>query len=375
MDLFCRHVEKIMLAGVLAGCLACSLLLYRGLRDARQRIAEVRTSIPSATEGPLLTALVPEEFGGGELLAGGPAQWRIRNGEGETTLFEPSPFVGCINQRCSSLVRPTQDLCRWCDTHQSVAPVVPRPFDTDGDRIPDVVENELDLLDPRDPTDADRDHDGDFFTNIEEFLAKTDLADARSHPPLAFKLRFLGLSAEEGVPVKFIHLERDNSPDKTRWSVLLRYRSATSNLVRTGVFHIGDQLAGCRISDIVSKHKRVLNPGTNAVEIVDVSELVFERDNGGTVTVVLGAEPVKTSRSARFALVTDGRDPADCPRITVRPNEPLILGGMAGPSEAYRIAGIHKDEQVVLLKRVNGTEHAGQEFIVAKEGVLAREAM
>jgi uncharacterized repeat protein (TIGR01451 family) len=50
--------------------------------------------------------------------------------------------------------------------------------DHDDDGIPNTVEDTYAFLDPRDPTDADRDQDNDGLSNLEEYLAGTGLDDS-----------------------------------------------------------------------------------------------------------------------------------------------------------------------------------------------------
>lgn len=55
------------------------------------------------------------------------------------------------------------------------------PWDTDGDKIPDACEVQMGL-DPNDPSDAEGDIDGDTFTELQEYRAKTAIDDVLSHP-------------------------------------------------------------------------------------------------------------------------------------------------------------------------------------------------
>jgi hypothetical protein len=55
------------------------------------------------------------------------------------------------------------------------------PWDSDGDKIPDTCEVQMGL-DHLDPTDAAGDMDGDGFTELQEYRAKTDITDVDSRP-------------------------------------------------------------------------------------------------------------------------------------------------------------------------------------------------
>ena len=60
----------------------------------------------------------------------------------------------------------------------------PRQSDTDGDGIPDLVERQFAFLNPGNAADAKQDRDGDGFSNLYEYMKKTDMDDAKDHPPL-----------------------------------------------------------------------------------------------------------------------------------------------------------------------------------------------
>ncbi len=55
------------------------------------------------------------------------------------------------------------------------------PWDSDGDKIPDTCEVQMGL-NPNDPADAAGDMDGDGFTELQEYRAKTDITDVDSRP-------------------------------------------------------------------------------------------------------------------------------------------------------------------------------------------------
>lgn len=69
--------------------------------------------------------------------------------------------------------------CPFCGEKQEVEKKV--VLDSDGDGMPDEWEKRYGL-NPNDPSDANADKDGDGFTNLEEYLAKTDPTDRRDHP-------------------------------------------------------------------------------------------------------------------------------------------------------------------------------------------------
>lgn len=75
-------------------------------------------------------------------------------------------------------------------------------IDSDGDGMPDVWERQYGL-DPQNDRDADEDADGDGFANIEEFEAKTDPTDPKSHPGYETRMRLADISGTK-VPLRAV---------------------------------------------------------------------------------------------------------------------------------------------------------------------------
>ena len=89
-------------------------------------------------------------------------------------------------QACGKPIAFNDEKCPYCGVVQPKEIKV--VLDSDGDGIPDEQEKAWGM-NQNDPSDANADMDSDGFTNIEEYLAKTDPKDPASHPDYLDDLR------------------------------------------------------------------------------------------------------------------------------------------------------------------------------------------
>lgn len=178
-----NHYEKAILLVVLLALIGvCSLLPEFG-GDAQNSLQALLT-----TDGQNIAPKGVEAFD--EALSAAAA--RRVDGSGETPAWTRNVTVSeirvaCVNPACGQPIPFDAMECPSCKAEQPKI-IDARTIDTDGDGIPDVIENEWGL-NPEDPMDAAGDFDGDGFTNAEEYAAKTDPKNSREHPPLLVKLR------------------------------------------------------------------------------------------------------------------------------------------------------------------------------------------
>ena len=111
-------------------------------------------------------------------------------------------------------------------------------YDADKDGIPDALEKELGL-DSTNPDDALLDLDNDGYSNLVEYKAKTALNDPKSHPPLAEKLKLLGL-ARKKLPLVLVDV-KERGKDKKNWVVEVKMLNRRGKLM-TAFKKIGDTL-------------------------------------------------------------------------------------------------------------------------------------
>jgi len=101
--------------------------------------------------------------------------------------------------------------------------------DSDGDGMPNDYEKKYNL-DVNNPYDALYDADGDGFSNIYEMEHNTDPTNARNHPPLWYRLRFVAVRRVV-LPVSFRALNTNKQTDPQRWDIQLNLKQKNS---RTG---------------------------------------------------------------------------------------------------------------------------------------------
>lgn len=117
-----------------------------------------------------------------------PFRMVVESGEDRSGFFVPEQRVWCV--KCRKPIPFDSEECPLCGEKQPAKSglVADDSMDSDGDGLPDVWERERGL-NPQDPDDAAQDNDGDGFTNLEEYIAKTDPLDKNSHPDLMGFLR------------------------------------------------------------------------------------------------------------------------------------------------------------------------------------------
>jgi len=226
-------------------------------------------------------------------------------GESDESFLASEKRVQCV--KCKKAIPGdirTTPTCPFCGERQQEEKKV--VLDADGDGLPDEWER-LHGLNPGDAADANADTDGDGFTNMEEFLAKTDPANAKDHPPYIDSL-----SVE--LPLKETRMAfvlRGAMPVGKGWRCEFFDPSRKNDYGRRGVTMrtaIGEQIVagdgkdkfetGFKVVEYVPKTvKRALKGGTGMMREVDVSEAVVERiKDGKRVTLV-----VQQGKPLRFA--------------------------------------------------------------------------
>ena len=109
----------------------------------------------------------------------------------KSTMLLACERVACVS--CGWPIKMDDKICHYCNAVQP-DDTVGSDWDSDSDGIADIDEKKVGL-NPLEAKDAAGDLDLDGFTNLEEYKAKTDLADAKSHPPRVDFLRVQKIDA------------------------------------------------------------------------------------------------------------------------------------------------------------------------------------
>ncbi len=203
---FLRQYDKLIAVVVLIGLLVS--LFYLTNAGATRRQEESRYDAQLNGLKPKSSALAAMDLSDYEAAVRAvrtPVHLTVPQTQ-QAGFMTPERRVTCVSVSCQKPIPYTAEVCPFCGAKQPIAPEFNTERDTDRDGLPDRVEIALGL-NPQDPSDAKGDLDGDGFTNLEEYLAKTDPKDPKSHPALVNLLRVKELRGKR-LPLIFSGVNR-----------------------------------------------------------------------------------------------------------------------------------------------------------------------
>lgn len=266
------------------------------------------------------------------------------------TMFVPDRRVWCVD--CRKPIPFASPKCSFCGA------VNPDPAndplrDGDKDGLPDEWEKKYGL-NPLDPSDAEKDSDGDGFSNIEEFMAnlKTDPSDAKSHPPITAKLRVLNVVPD---PFKLRFKSVVKLPDETL-SFGLNLRGGA----KTYFAKLGEAIKGedFKLFKYEPKVEKKIIPGIKNERDVDVSVLTLQR--GDKLIPLVKDQDVQWDEFTANVLFT-----VDGSKYALKIDHILDL-----KNEKFKVINIDMKNESVLLESVNdGQKTAVEKFPETKKDV------
>lgn len=324
-----RHFEKIIALAMMLFLLGSLLYLgfagLRGRKMEREYLEEVGRMEPAHPE---VAELDSEPFSRALRRATEPRQLASLPADA-TGLFVPEVRVWCVE--CRSAIPFEAGECPFCRASQ-VAAVEDVDPDSNQDGIPDSWYRKYGM-DPFDPDIADKDWDGDGFTNRQEFEAGTSPVDPADHPPVDVLLRVKNI---EGRSVRLRFYGRNVMPDgsvrcqfnlptgQTRWlspGDELEIGGYTFVFVRHETRNEMRQRTGWPEPRMVPVHFALLRSGEHMVEL----ELNVDQDfTEYIITVEL---------------------PLDGSTYQVRPGHVFTLRG-----QDYRLTEVDKESEIVVIR-------------------------
>jgi len=300
----------LLLAIALLASAACMIWLVRGFSD---RFAPVLVAVPHGTKVKSLESEALERV---KTSMAKPAAWTEHPG----SLFVSRKYVARRN-----VTTGQEELINPFDPGSGpLHPPVPNSwFLQNGleDRILDV-----DVL----AQDADKDG----FTNLEEYLAKTNPQDSNGHPSYLSKLR---LKRFVKVPfrLKFEASDGDGS-----------FQINTVDVRQPTQFvRLGEVIVGTKFKAVKFEAKSELNPKTGVER--DISELTVEHvESGLKVALIVGKEVDSPDQYARFSFLWDNSE------FTVKKDQQFQL--KPEPDVGYKLIDIHDNEALIKNVKTDG---------------------
>ena len=181
-------------------------------------------------------------------------------------------------------------VCPYCGEKQELEKKV--VLDADGDGLPDEWERRFGF-NPGDASDAQADKDGDGFTNIEEFQAKTDPTNGKDHPDYLDSLKIVLPLKPTYMPFVFTRANKIPSGWRLEFFDASR-RNDYGQIGRTVTAVIGEEIGkyGFVVKGFEQKQARKsIKGGKGMQKMVDISEAVLTRKRDGkTVRLVIVAD-------------------------------------------------------------------------------------
>ena len=199
------------------------------------------------------------------------------------------------------------EACPLCGERQiEVQKIV---LDADGDGLPDEWEKKYGL-NISDPSDANADLDGDEFTNLEEFVAKTDPKDPKDHPDYLDSLKLVLPLKEKSMPFAFRKAYKVPAGWRCEFVDPSR-RDDNGRKGKTLTAIVGEEIAdkdvdekkakksGFILKSYTPKSEKRAIPGSELKKEVDVSEVVVERKRDGKAITLV----IQEGKSVKLAAV------------------------------------------------------------------------
>lgn len=369
MNFLLRHFEKIILGAALLALLICLALFLRNLHETTRLVHDRWENAIKVPEGDI-PAISEDDFQAEALLNASQLTWSAPSDEEKQTLFDPRDYIYCANPDCPYILTYDTEECPHCGSPQGSGDTE-KPTDSDDedsddkdqDGLPAEYEQQYDFLDDRVAADAQRDHDQDLFTNLEEFKAGTDPGDPSSHPPLSRKTRFLDYQKRQ-LPLELYQVKTYGSDDKEQWDLFI-----TINDDRTKIYSIGDELLRGRYTiDDVTHQTEVVFDKTVKMEREVETGVVTLKDNttDDKITLQKGEKPLSTNLYVTFVFLNDPESLENSRKFRAKVGEAITLTDTVDNDERYRVRFLSQRNSPALQPLDENGEDAGKPHVIQR---------
>ena len=375
MDFFAKHYEKLILAFCLMLLLVGIVFVALSATKTSTELAENYQKARRNVEGGRLVDVMDTANYNLERYFNDPRKACSILGtetehSGKGSMLEASRLIICANPECKRMLLLSSDVCPFCNTKQpELSKGTGKDEDTDGDGIPDLVEQKFAFLNYRDPRDATMDKDNDGFLNIEEIKAGTDPEDDSSFPPLALLLRVQNVF-NPPLGITLVDVDKNRSDDMNKWDVAFKGMDPRTRRPRRFTVRIGETFlnkfkvtsAGFEgEGDAAIPFAVVVTEGADAEEYtMKLNEAIRQRK---ATVVFLNLRSRRKSEVIRF-----GRNM----RVFCQEGQEFVLrkqrggGARQGETEAAPTRGGSADNNVVEYYRLLKIDAANKTCQVAK---------
>jgi hypothetical protein len=212
--------------------------------------------------------------------------------------------------------------------------------DSDGGGVPDMTEKKYGL-DPANPDDDTADMDGDGFGNSYEYLKKTKINDAKSHPPLYLRLYLKELVKNKlNFTLKNIILQGENKAD---WDIQINFGAK-----KTGFYWLDDMMK------VDNREYKIISLDAKSVKIKDgnIEKIktdghikIKSADGKEVVTAVIGKEVF--SPNPRAIIIDEGTDR----KYSMNIGDVIEIGTKKTGMSRYKVTDINsaKGEEAITI--------------------------
>jgi len=244
---------------------------------------------------------------------------------GSNRMLVAETRVACV--KCGRPIPYDADVCTFksCGAPQPTAKIASGKKDTDRDRMPDEWEKQHGLNSMTD--DAQKDADGDQFTNLEEYRHQTSPKDPADYPAPVSKLRWSRIGRMP-LPFSFQSIQH---PARDQVLYVLKDKKTRQDYY----VKIGDTVKGFEIIGCEKKTKEVHKKGVSTPFIEDVSILKL-RKGDKVIALTLGQDASQGDMAAELIFLIDNL------KYIVKINDVITLKNIP-----YKVVDIQKDAVVV----------------------------